>query len=74
MTVLVDWHAYLLATAGLFTLLGLTWLLRGGPAVIRMCGAVGVAAAGFGLVTGRLFAIVAGAVIIAVVCWARGGA
>lgn len=72
MTVLVDWHAYALVAAGLFTLLGLTWLLRGGRAVIRMCCAVGITVAGFGLLTGRLFAIVAGAVIIAVVCWARG--
>lgn len=69
MSILVDWHAYAVVTCGLTVLLGLTWLLRGGRAAVRMCGAVGVAAIADGLATGRIIAIACGVIILAVVCW-----
>jgi hypothetical protein len=68
----VDWHVFALVSAGLFTLLALTGLRRGKRGIIRMCYAIGIAVAVMGLATGRLFAIVGGVVIIAVVRMAGG--
>jgi hypothetical protein len=70
MTILVNLPAYAVNTCGLAVLLGLTWLLRGGRAAVRMCGRVGIACIAFGLAAGNILAIAGGVVILAVVCWA----
>lgn len=73
MTILVDWPAAAVLAAGLTVLLGLAWLLRGGRAALRMSGAVGIADILVGLAIGKIAAVAAGVIILAVVCWCLWG-
>lgn len=66
MSVTVNWSAGFVAAAALAVLLGLTWWLRGGRAVLLACTAVGVSAALLGAAAGNIVTIAGGAVIIAV--------
>lgn len=68
----VDWHSFALWLAASLTLVALTAVVRGPQAAARMCCVIGILVAGFGLVTGRLYVIAAGAVIIVVVYRAGG--
>jgi hypothetical protein len=68
-TILVDWPGYVAGTAGLAVLLGETLLLRSARAAVRMCGAVGVANLADWLITGNVIGLVAGAIILTLVCW-----
>jgi hypothetical protein len=70
MTILVNWPAAIVLTCGLTVLLGLTWLLRGDRAAVRMCGRVGTATLAIGLGEGNLAAIAGGVIILGVACWA----
>jgi hypothetical protein len=65
MTFFVNWSAAAPTAAGLVVLLGLTWLLRGGRAVARMCGVVGIA----DVAVGGIAMIAGGVIILGVVCW-----
>jgi hypothetical protein len=69
MTILVNWPAAAMLSAGLAVLLGLTWLLRGGRAVVRLCGAVGITVTAIGLLTRNVITVTGGVIILAVVCW-----
>jgi hypothetical protein len=70
MTAHVDWHAAVVITAGLIVLIGLTGLLRGGRAAGRVCCMIGFADVALGLAAGKYAAVAAGAIVVAVVCWA----
>jgi hypothetical protein len=68
-SILVNWPVAAAIACVLFVLLGLTWLLRGDRAVVRMCGTVGVAVITCGVATGHIIVIAGGVIILAVVCW-----
>jgi hypothetical protein len=68
-SILVNWPAGAAVVSGLLVLLGGTWLLRGARAVVRMCGAVGIAGTLGGVATGKILLIAAGVIILATVCW-----
>jgi hypothetical protein len=67
--ILVNGPAAVAVAAGLAVLLGLTWLLRGGRAVPRMCAVIGAGVIAIGLGTGNILAIAGGVITLGVAFW-----
>jgi hypothetical protein len=65
----VNWSAAPALAAGLAAGLGLTWLLRGGRAALRMCLWTGLGVIGVGLAAGNVIGLAAGAITAACAGW-----
>jgi hypothetical protein len=77
MSVLVDWHAAAVYAAAIVALAGLTGLLWGACAMVRVCAVAGAGEIAVGAAVGNPIAIGCGIIIVAVAIWClwylRGG-